>query len=146
MLTLKQLEKANKVLAEIKTLDKEINEIDKQGYVMAQIEHGETITLSLAYEKQPLLETKKLQFDEDGSIEKRTEYYPPNPFSIDMSSMMKAMQELRSPKYSIDSKERFSSEISPETTLVIISAIYNDKVAKRERLIKKIEAMGFQLS
>ena len=75
-MNIKTLEKASKIIEQIKKLDAEIIELDK--YAMKLINSNSEINLTLSFDKENN-ESDKVNFDEDGSLINmpRMEYISP---------------------------------------------------------------------
>ena len=137
-----QLEKSIKIYQQIKELDNEITELDKFALKIANIESNTTLKLSVN-DIVICEESKKLQFDEDGSI-KNNESHISDMSRYLMPSLYAMSESLRgiSHKDKSNNESTMSCEISSNSTLQILSILLSDKMQKREQLIKKLERFG----
>ena len=138
-----QLEKSIKIYQQIKELDNEIQELDKFALKIANSDSNSTLKLSVN-DIVISEESKKLQFDEDGSVKNSesnhydiSRYLIPSMFR--MSEMIKGIEWKEN---SNKNESLISCEISSNSTFQILSILLSDKIQKREQLIKKLERFG----
>lgn len=140
-MTIKQLEKASKIIEKIKKLDDEIIELDK--YAMKLINSNSEISLTLSFDKENK-ESDKVSFDEDGSLisQPRMEYI--SPFSMFQNTMFGLGGFSGEPKKQNDT-ETLNRNLSESATLKIIGIILCELNEKRNDLINKVNKIGIQL-
>ena len=140
-MNIKTLEKASKIIEQIKKLDAEIIELDK--YAMKLINSNSEINLTLSFDKENN-ESDKVNFDEDGSLINmpRMEYI--SPFFMTHNPLFGAGGFCGEPKKQNDT-ETLNRKLSESATLKIIGIILIELNDKRNDLISKVNKIGIQL-
>lgn len=138
MSSLKQLEKAAKVIAEIKELDKRIIELEKLAELVANGSTEHSFELKI---KAPKADGEKVEFDEDGSLV--TNHFGGIAYALSGFTLTFGSDE-KKPKEDKNTTT-FKDTPSDVTTLHILGFLLSGLVTKREALINKIQKLGFEL-
>jgi len=141
-MNINKLEKATKILEQIKAIDAEIIEIDKLAIIILNNETNIQLALNVENLTKAKEAKEKVTFDEDGSMsiseramdEYRNLYFP--------SDRIKMMLNGMNPK---TSDRNFSQPLSDKLTLQILGVLLCEKNAIKDSLIKKLVGFGFSI-
>lgn len=137
---LNKLEKAGKLLAEIKKLDADIIEIEKIAMMAANGEAETFFELKVVDIKKQFEEPTKIQLDEDGSL-------PSTSYSL-LSDMMRKYSspfpwmERTEDKKPPKNEMNISNQLSERATMLILGVLLEEKQSKRLRYINKLKNLG----
>lgn len=133
---LKQIEKAQKFIDSIKSLDADIIKLQQQAEKVAV--HGTSIFIKLSSEKEQ--EKEKIKLDEDGSLTSGMS-------GLSMFSFRLSGYDLGSctTKPNDNTIEFLNGELSNRAALVIIGVLIEEKNAIRKQFISKLESMGIEI-
>lgn len=140
---IKKLEKANRILVDLKKLDAEIIDIEK--YAM-QIANGRAKTsFTLKFEDLTKKgDDDKVDFDEDGSLILRGHRVNRadmmrNPFAFMIEMDRHIVSDKKKPV------EELSYKLSDTTTLQVLGCILSEKTEIRTRMIKQLNRYGISI-
>jgi len=142
-MNIKQIEKANKILLDIKILDSEIIELEKFAMLIADGEVTIDFSLNVHDLKKKREQEEKISFDEDGSLisalekmRNRLSYY--SPFA------MGGLVEYQN----ADSKshvKNLTNILNENEGLQVLGVLLGIKQQKRQRLIESLNKIGVNL-
>ena len=142
-MNINKLEKATKILEQIKVIDAEIIEIDKLAIIILNNETNIQLALNVENLTKAKEAKEKVSFDEDGSMsilrsamdEYRNTFLPLN--MLKYSGVDYAKPKFRD--------RNFSQPLSDKLTLQILGVLLCEKNAIKDGLIKKLVGFGFSI-
>lgn len=143
-MTIKQFERANKTIEEIKALDKEIIAIERHALLMANGEVKIDLKLSIQDLGKKKEEEAKVAFDEDGSIIQQA-------IQSEMRRMMGGFQPVSFQWHTCDGekeekhKHTFEQTIEDTEGLQVLGILLGIKTAKRDKLRKRLLLYNIEL-
>lgn len=146
-MNIKQLEKSQKMYLEVKSLDAEIIEIEKIAILVVDGNAEVNLSLKVKDTTPKPKESDKAKFEEDGSQRSTP--------SIGMGFDVRDPWSSLFPKYFSDSVKNHTvseqgcsvlrSELSDNLSLNVLAILLDDKLRKREKLIKSLNRIGVTL-
>lgn len=144
-MNLKKIEKASKIVEQIKRLDAAIIEIDRFALMIANQDSPCIIDLKADDEKKKAEESNKVRFDEDGSLL--------NPGHEDIMERMRRSMlgfapggwltpSCGTPK---DTRVSLVAEMSNTETLQVLGILLGNKQAQRGALLHQLQQIGVNI-
>lgn len=135
---IKNLEKATKILEQIKVLDAEIIEIDKIALLVA--DGGNTLSLELKVQPNNPNEKKEI-LDSDGSL---IDHNKPIGYDGLFGGILGHYRSMCEPIKPFTPHHILKKELNESSTLHILGLLLREKQFIRFSLIEKLEKLGFK--
>lgn len=136
-MNLKQFDKVNKLVAEVKTLDSEIIELEAKALLIANGEVKIDLQLSIVDLAKKTEKESKVSFDADGSLIHGNSIR----VSFDWSSPFAGLICGGSAKVE-DTAIKYNQEIKENEALQILGVLLYVKQSKRTELLTRIQKLG----
>lgn len=136
---LNKLERAGKLLAEIKKLDVDIIEIEKVAMMAANGEAETFFELKVVDIKKQIEDSEKLQLDEDGSLLKPSYTYTS---LFEKYAMPFSWMETKPQSTEKKNELVLNNALSERATMLILGVLLEEKQSKRLRYINKLKNLG----
>lgn len=147
MMNIKQLERSQKMYQEVKALDAEIIEIEKIAILVVDGNAEVNLSLTVKDTTPKPKESEKAQFDEDGSLKSTISRGAGFDIRDPWSSLLPNYfaSSLKSHSLSEHGCNVLKSELSDNLSLSVLAILLDDKLKKREKLIKSLNRIGVTL-
>jgi len=141
-MNLKKLQKATKILEEVKLLDAQIIELDR--FAMLVVSGDTKCSFALTIENAPKEEVEKVGFDEDGSlkmggaesyIEQMMKRYSYQPLLWGSSPTPSAATNTQT----------LNHKLEESGALSILGILLGEKQVRRDKLLNQLKDFGFNL-
>lgn len=134
-MNLKQIEKATKIVEQIKVLDLAIIALDKMAIKILDVSQGITLNLSVELPKE---NSKESILDSDGSLKTGTEAQS-NPYTFIINWNPLKQNEVKTNSISIN------ETLTDTCALQLIGVLILEKQTQRKTLIDKLRTMGAKI-
>jgi hypothetical protein len=135
-MNIKQLEKATRIIEQVKALDKEIIDIDRQALLVANGEVKIELNIDVTDLAKKREEEEAVKFDEDGSLLSGEEFKGILRYAVTFH-MGRPKDEKK--------KKGYGAEISETAALQIFGILLYEKQTRRTQLLQKLERIGVDL-